>query len=189
MLHDYRDAQSHLSVPLPSSSVQQLERWKPPTGLNYKVNIDATIFPRQKASGFGVVIRNERGETMAAVSARGPLVQNSKEAEALACRKAVEVAMDLGFRDVTLEGDNISVMSSISSTSINRARLGFVYDDIRCMGRGFRTFHVNHVRRTANTVAHSLADAGLIEGEMVWLEQDPPPARDALYSDSCHISL
>ena len=50
------------------------------------------------------MIRNERGETMAAVSARGPLVQNSKEAEALACRKAVEVAMDLGMsllREIT----------------------------------------------------------------------------------------
>ena len=108
----------------------------------------------------------------------------------MACRKAVEVAMDLGFRDVTPEGDNISVMNSISSTCINRARLGFVYDDIRCMGRGFKTFHVDHVRRTANTVAHSLAKyAGLIEGEMVWLEEDPPPTRVALYSDSCHISL
>ena len=108
----------------------------------------------------------------------------------MACRKAVEVAMDLGFRDVTPEGDNISVMNSISSTCINRARLGFVYDDIRCMGRGFRSFHVNHVRRTANTVAHSLAKyARLIVGEMVWLEEDPPLASDALYSDSCHISL
>ena len=124
--------------------------------------------------GFGTVIRNERGETMAVVSTRGPLVQNNKEAKALACSKVVEVAMDLGFRDVTLEGDNISVMSSISSEGINRARLGFVYDDIRCMGRGFKTFHVDHVRRTANTVAHSLAKyAGLIEGEMVWLEEDP----------------
>jgi len=108
----------------------------------------------------------------------------------LACRKAVEVAMDLGFRDVTLEGDNISVMNSISLAGINRARLGFVHDDIKCMGRGFRSFHVNHVRRTTNTVAHSLANyAGLIEGEMVWLEEDPPPAKDTLYSDSCHISL
>ena len=105
------------------------------------------------------MIRNERGETMAAVSARGPPVQNKKEAEALACRKAVEVAMDLGFRGVTLEGDDISVMSSISSAGINRARLGFVYDE--CMGRGFKTFHVNHVRsRTTNTVAHSLSMLG-----------------------------
>ena len=47
MLHDYHDAPSHLSVS--------------PTGLNYKINFDAAIFPRQKALGFGVVIHNERG--------------------------------------------------------------------------------------------------------------------------------
>ena len=136
------------------------------------------------------MIHNERGETMAAVSTRGPLVQNSEEAEALACMKAVEVTIDLGFGDVTLKGDNISVMNSVSSTGINRARLGVVYDDIKCMGRGFRTLQVNHVRRTANIVAQLLAKyAGLIEGEMVWLEEDPPPPRNALYSDSCHISL
>ena len=106
------------------------------------------------------MIHNERGETMAAVSTRGPLVQNSEEAKALACMKAVEVTIDLGFGDVTLKGDNISVMNSISSTGINRARLGIVYDDIKCMGRGFRTFHVNHVRRTTHTVAHSLSMLG-----------------------------
>ena len=43
-------------------------------GLNYNINFDAAIFPRQKASGLGVVIRNERGETMAAVLARRPSV-------------------------------------------------------------------------------------------------------------------
>lgn len=39
--------------------------------------------------GFGAVIRNYRGEVMAAMSAKGPPVTTSDDAKALACRKAL----------------------------------------------------------------------------------------------------
>ena len=50
---------------------------------------------------------------------------------------------------------------------------------------GFRSFSVNCVRRSANVVAYVLARfVRLSDNETVWLEEDPPPAVDALYLDS-----
>ena len=46
-------------------------------------------------TGYGVIIRNDRGEVMAASSARGDSASGSEEAEVLACHHAVEFA--LGF--------------------------------------------------------------------------------------------
>ena len=44
---------------------------------------------------------------------------------------------------------------------------------------------VSYVCRSANTVAHSLARfAREIEYEIVWLEDSPPLALEALYSNS-----
>ena len=54
---------------------------------------------------------------------------------------------------------------------------------------GFRTITYNCVRRSANSVAHALARfARLLDQEIVWLEEDPPPAMDALYLDSSFLN-
>ena len=41
------------------------------------------------------------------------------------------------------------------------------------------------MRRSANNVAHVLAKhARLVENDLVWMEEDPPLAAEALYLDS-----
>ena len=63
----------------------------------HKLNYDAVVFADYASSGFGAVIRNSSGEVMAAMTAKGPAVQDSDKAELLACRKALEFAIDAGF--------------------------------------------------------------------------------------------
>ena len=132
----------------------------------------------------GVIIRNSQGEVMASLSARGPAVASSKEAEVLACRKAVEFAIDVGFMDLVIEGDNATVMKAIVSPRLDRSRQGHIYDDIRTLAVGFRSLFVGCIKRSANFVAYSLARyASHLEEELVWLEESPPPALDALHLD------
>lgn len=112
--------------------------WKPPSSLIYKLNFDAAVSSSMRSSGFSAIIRNEKGEVMAACSARGPPVIDSEEAEALACRKALEFAVDAGFSELILEGDNINVMKTISSSRVDCSCLGHIYEDIRCLAAGLR---------------------------------------------------
>ncbi|KAK9988687.1 hypothetical protein SO802_028926 [Lithocarpus litseifolius] len=188
VLQEYQDAQTQLSAPIPSSSMQQQLRWVPPLGSAYKLNVDVAVFKGMKASGYGAVVWNDKGEVMAAMAGKGPQVQDSEEAEVLACRRAVEFALEAGFREIILEGDNCTVMMAILGPKPDRDRLGHVNEDIKTMGREFRAFSVLCVKRDANSVAHSLAMfARQIDGEIVWLEENPPPAADALYFDSCNL--
>ena len=94
-----------------------MQKWKPPTGQLYKLNFDAAVF--ENGSGIGAVIRNATGEVMAALSARGATVGDNEEAEALACRKAMEFAIDAAFSELMVEGDNVMVISAVSSSSPN----------------------------------------------------------------------
>ena len=118
-------------------------------GLAYKINVDAAVFIGLNASRFGAMVRNDKREVMAALSARGPPVQDREEAEVLDCRRAVELVMEAGFREIILEGDNVNVMKAIMAPSTNRSRLGHIYEDVYYIGRGFRAFSISHVRRTA----------------------------------------
>ena len=76
------------------------------------------------------------------------------------------------------------VMSAVSSTSPNWSRLGVIYDDIGCLAAGLRYVAFSCIRRSANSVAHSLARyANVLDEKVVWLEDSPPPAHDAFYFD------
>ena len=49
-----------------------------------------------------MIIRNYKGEVMAALLAKGPVVSDSEEAKALACRRALEFAVDARFEELVV---------------------------------------------------------------------------------------
>ena len=166
-----------------------VEVWRPPVGLLYKVNFDVAVFTNSNSSGFRVVIRNNLREILAAMSAKGPAVVDSEEAEVLACRRALEFAVDAGFAKLEIEGDNVTMMRSLASSSTNQSRLGNIYEDIRVLAAGCRCLSFLWVKRSANRAAHSLAKhASLIEEDVYWMEESPPPAIQALYLDYIHMN-
>ena len=153
----------------------------------YKLNFNAAVFANREASGVGAMIRNEKREVMAALSAKGATytVVDSEEAEVLACQKALEFAVDASFSNLIIEGDNVTVMQTISSTQPNLSQLGLVNENIRCIAASLRYVSFSCIRCSANSVAHSLTRyASQIDNEIVWMEESLPPAFEALYLNS-----
>ena len=93
---------------------------------------NAVIFSDLKCSGFGAIIRNTTGEVMAGMLVKGPYVNSSEEAEALARRKAIEFSIEFGFSKLVIEGDSLNVMRAISTSTSNNSLLGHIYEDIQC---------------------------------------------------------
>ena len=155
-------------------------------GLQIKRNDKgAAVFVEAKRTGFGAIIQNDKGEVMAAMSAREPPVSSSEEAELLACRKAVEFATDAGFSEIVIEGDNSNVMKALSSSLADQSLLGNVVDDVRHLVCGMHWVNFSCIRRGGNRVAHALAQhARNIVEDVFWMEDSPPPALNALYHDS-----
>ncbi|XP_030927600.1 uncharacterized protein LOC115953911 [Quercus lobata] len=131
--------------------------WQPPEGQVYKLNFDATLYADLSTSGVGVIIRNDRGQVMVVLLSKGGVVLDSEEAESLACRKALEFAIDPSFSDLIVEGDNTNVMNSITSGRSDLTRLGNIYDDIHCLAGCLRHVEFNSISCSVNGVAYSLA--------------------------------
>ena len=155
----------------------------------YKLKYDAPLFSDLGKTGVGVVIRNEKGEVMAAMTACGPAIQTSEEAELLACRRALEFVVDAGFYRLIIEGDNSNVTHAISSSADNNSLFGNVVDDIRHLIRGLHWSAICCIRRSGNRVAHVLAQHArfTIDEDFYWMEDSPPPATDTLYHDLLSI--
>nr|XP_023903862.1 uncharacterized protein LOC112015659 [Quercus suber] len=161
------------------------DTWQPPPQSVFKLNFDAAVFLGLNRSGYGAVIRNEKGEVMAAMAAKGPEVFCSEEAELLACRKAIEFAVDASFSELVIEGDNSFAMTAISPLKDDQSMLGNVIGDIQHLLRNLQWERTDCIRRGRNCVAHVLAQftRNIIE-DMYWMEDVPPIAREALYQDA-----
>ena len=110
--------------------------WSPPPENCFQLNFDAAIFNDINASSFGAVICNELGEVMVAMTAKGPLISDNEEVEVLAYQKALVFALDSGFVELIMEGDNATVMQTIACSWATLSRLGHLYGDIQCLSSG-----------------------------------------------------
>ena len=128
-MREYAEAQDHFSalVSIQTSINQALQ---PLQGTFFKLNFNSACFDNGAASGYGAVIHNGNGEVMVALFAKGGIVGDSEEVEVMACRKALEFAIDVGFTEVILEGDNAMVMNTVSQAQPNFSQLGLIYEYI-----------------------------------------------------------
>lgn len=92
----------------------------------YKLNSDGAVFADMAAFRFRLVNQNDKGQVMVALLSKGPTITDSEEAEVLVSRKALEFAIEAGFSDLVIEGDNTIVMKAIHSPQWNMSRLGNV---------------------------------------------------------------
>ena len=114
MLQDFLIAQEKKSEAVQMPSPVQ---WCPPALNQYKANFDGAVFRSCSAASLGVLIRNWRGAVIGALSMRVPLPQSVADVEALACRRAVMFAVEIGLREVIFEGDAAVVIQAINCGS------------------------------------------------------------------------
>lgn len=97
-----------------TSRRDDVQYWHPPDLDTYKLNFDAIIFNASNVAGIGVIVRDWRGETIAALSQ--PILASHLVAdmEALACRRAIEFSAKIGLRRVVFDGDSALVINAIT---------------------------------------------------------------------------
>ena len=99
---------------------------------------------------------------MASLSQLEPLPHSVIEVEVLAAQCGVELALELGFHNIELEGDSTGLIISLKDGHRSLAQFGHIVTDIHYLASQFSIFNLSYVRRHCNKVAHSLARRALI---------------------------
>ncbi|XP_075650045.1 uncharacterized protein LOC142620574 [Castanea sativa] len=128
-----------------------------PDPQNYKANFDAAVFKATNSASIGVVIGDNIGDVIGALSLPIPLSHLIVELEALACQQAVQFAWEIGLRRVTFEGDSTIVIQAITCGDPKFLPFGNVIDDIRLQASAFQFLEFCNVKRNCNIVADALA--------------------------------
>ncbi|XP_075669676.1 uncharacterized protein LOC142639367 [Castanea sativa] len=182
LLEDFQSAKEKLIRPRIES--QNRAAWKPPPPGSFKVNVDGAIFPKSKQSGVGVIVRDEEGNVIAAMSRKLRLPLDALETEAKALEIGMEFAKEVGLRDVVFEGDSQLIINVVRGIGEAKASILNVIHGVLRTAQRFRTFDFLHIKRQGNAPAHLLAQhAQNVEDVIVWLEDCPSQVAHACAHD------
>ena len=161
--------------------------WSPPEAQRCKKNYDTASFVEDNKAGLGIVIRNSDGHTLVSLTQQIPLPATVIEIEALAARRAMELALELSLDNIVMEGDNESLFKALKSRDRSLAQHDHLIKDILFLSSFFSTFNVSWVPRQCNKLAHSLAHkAKVLPFMTVWMGNVPPDLVSVLQVDlSC----
>jgi len=128
---------------------------KPPAGV-YKINADGAIADDGRRLSIGMVIRDFRGEVVAALCRVLPGNFSVGETEALAVKARILLAKEMDLHQIIVESNSLSVVQSISFKDF-RGEIDYIFHGILSFLEGFSSWQVRHLKRDYNRIAHELA--------------------------------
>ena len=166
------------------------QSWTPPKKGFYKINVDGAVFEELGCCGVGVVIRNEYGQLMGAMSKKYDLPLRALEVEARAMEEGIIFARELSLKKVILESDAQVVVKSLSKESMAPSSIIMVIEGANMSLRGFESWVVNHICRNKNSAAHIMAqDARFVSDVRVWVEDTPPMIEQQIMLDVSRLNV
>ena len=126
------------------------------------------MFEESSSCGIRVVIRNERGLLMGAMSKKLDLLLGALEMEAKAFKEGILLAGDFGLEKIFLEGDVKLVTDALAGCCSPPSSIQMIIGGIQRWSFNVQAWQVSHVRRTGNCAAHLMArNAKLVTNSVV----------------------
>ena len=172
-----RDMEEYCLAQAPSSPwpVHHPTSWSLPLPNIFKVNTGGAVLGQldKGRCGIGVVIHNDKGQIMGALSKRIPYPLGAMEIEAKALDCLAIFPWVLGLHEIILESDTQVVIHAIAGTHPASVR-PVITGTKTCLSK-FRSWKESITSRNCNSAAHLLARfADVISDCTNWVEDTPP---------------
>ena len=118
---NYLDEFKSLDRLRPHCCISLLRRWLPPSAGSVKTNYDGAMFRESDNAGIGVLIRDSKGQVLAALSEQLVKPPSVEILELLAARRAVKFTAELGYAQFVCEGDSESVVNSLKGLGMENS--------------------------------------------------------------------
>ena len=167
------------------------QKWQKPAQGFIKIIFDGSVKKAEKKKrGPGIIARNEKGEVMGVVQATIDGVTEPKVIKAYAACRGMKFAQQTGFTNIILEGDSLPVILKILQLDPSLSFIGNLTEKVKSMKKNFRKCKIQHVKREANGVAHSLAKSAFnLSEDVYWVEECPDHLILVIISDCNLVSI
>ncbi|KAA3454812.1 reverse transcriptase [Gossypium australe] len=149
--------------------IKNEKRWRNPPQQVVKINFDGAFDKDGHQSASGVVARNSEGKVLVSGTSLHEMVDSAFAAEAIACREAVQMGINMQKEEIWVEGDSLTVIKKCKNPGADRSQIGAYIKDIHQMQAVFKSIRFYFIPRTANNLAHTLATEALKRKEECYL--------------------
>ncbi|KAH9762740.1 putative reverse transcriptase/RNA-dependent DNA polymerase [Citrus sinensis] len=165
-------------VPAPIHMDQQTwkaqQNWSPPPAGWFKLNVDVATNREKHTSGLGVVIRNAEGIVVAAAINCSKFCGDVAYVEAEAIEFGPQVVGNAKLPFLIVETDSQEVVGFVNNKQSSMKEIFWVVAAIQSLMKNFNQIKVQHIPRSYNAFAHSLAKLALKKCEkIIWMGSDP----------------
>ena len=117
-----------------------------------------------------MVVRDSEGLVIAALSERIHLPPTVATLEALACKRSILFAIELGLQEVVFEGNSEVIFKLLTVEQPCMSAFGHIIEDSHSLAARLRLATFTHTKRQGNNVADKLAKlAKNLYEPQVWL--------------------
>ncbi|KAI5005781.1 hypothetical protein ZWY2020_033024 [Hordeum vulgare] len=154
---------------------------KPPQGY-VKLNVDAGFNHDLLQGSVGAIIRDQKGQFIAATNDRIDICYDPNTAEALAVRFGLNLARTIGCSKIVVNSDNLEILEDLKKGYSSSAASAII-DDGFFLGSDFNHVLFEHCGRDSNQVAHELAKLAKFFPPSCWMDSAPPEIIPAIVND------
>ena len=182
---DFLESRSmHTESFTPSNGLPEL-KWKPPEGMNYKLNFSCKLGNDPYQVGLGVLVRDSSGLVAASMwrqlSGEGCGLQVHTQALLL----ALEFAFSIGLRRLEVDVGNNELYGLLQKLGPCLAHMGVLIDDIHDWTHEFHFLSFSFIKNVCNKTAQALATEALFSSfKQVWLDDHPACITSQVQIDS-----
>lgn len=95
--------------------------WKPPNINSIKINVDSSFDVMTYSSISRILARNHMGQIIGSCTYPEVHVADAFIAEARACEQTVRFAIEMGFCQVQIEGDSLTIIKKLNSSDEDKS--------------------------------------------------------------------
>ncbi|MFQ6659504.1 hypothetical protein Gotur_028382 [Gossypium turneri] len=136
-----------------------------------------------RQSAVGIVARDSQGNALLSITELHHQVASAFAAEAIACRTATRIGMNMQWPNIIIEGDALSIIKKCKTQANDRSRVGAYSRDIHQLLIKSKRHYFEHTPREANRLAHMLAREALKKKEEIYLIGRVPDYAERLKED------
>lgn len=139
-----------------------------------KINFNAAYDGNLCQSAVWIVAKDSEGTVLLSYSEIHQQVVSAFAAEAIACRTATQIGIDMQWPKLIIEGDALSIINKCKVRSKDKSMVRAYIHDIQQLLAKTKICWFEHIPRTANSLAHILATETLKKKDEIYLIENVP---------------
>jgi ribonuclease HI len=159
-------------------------KWVRPRPRQVKLNVDASFHEDTKDGAAGAILRDYKGDFIAASMKYIPHVASASMAEAMAMKEGLCLAQRMGCNNLLAESDSTDIIEACSGEEAWWSESSAIFADCIDQVASIGTVSFAHCPREANKVAHGLAqECFSSKVSCNWVDEPPQFILDAILND------